>query len=66
VLVCENHPRALALRYDMATFAVTTERVPIDDARLTPVWGDSVTRITFTARQPAAQGNYEITMKIVG
>jgi len=66
VLVCENHPRPLALRYDTATFAVTTERVPIDDARLTPVWGESVTRVTFTARQPAAQGNYEITMKIVG
>jgi len=66
VLVCENHPRPLAVRYDTAAFAVTTERVPIDDPRLTPVWGDSVTRIVFTARQAAAQGEYEITMKIVG
>ncbi len=66
VLVCENRPRPLAVRYDTATFAVTTERVPIDDARLTPVWGDTVTRIILTARQPTAEGNYEITMKIVG
>ncbi len=66
VLVCENHPRPLALRYDTAMFAVTTERVPLNDARLTPVWGDHVTRIVLTARQPAVQGSYEITMKIVG
>lgn len=66
VLICENRPRSLVLRYDASRFAVTTERVPIDDTRLTPVWGDHVTRIVLTARNPDAHGSYEITMEIAG
>jgi hypothetical protein len=53
--------RDLVVEYDADAFAVETERIEIDDARMSPVWGEFVTRVLLTATNPSAQGSATIT-----
>lgn len=48
--------RDLAVDYPHADFDARIGERPIDDPRLTGVWGSRIYRITLAARQPAAQG----------
>lgn len=54
---------AAVVTYDAATFHVVTERVPIADERMGPVWGDHLTRIIFTAEQPPLQGEWRFEVR---
>ncbi len=49
--------RELLVEYDAGQFAASTERIEIDDRRMTPVWGDFVTRVLLTMNEPKAVGN---------
>lgn len=50
----------LTMSYDPALFEVVTERQAVTDARLTPVWGDHVTRISLKARKQALNGQHTV------
>ncbi len=47
----ERRNRDLLLDYDPALFEATVEQQEIKDGRLSPVWGDHVTRISLKARK---------------
>lgn len=53
--------RDLLVDYDAGMWRVETERIPIDDTRMTPVWGDHVTRILLHATSPSRSGTYRLT-----
>jgi hypothetical protein len=50
----------LLLTYDASLFEVTTEQQEIKDSRLSPVWGDHVTRISLKARSQALTGKHSV------
>ena len=51
------------LLYDAARFAANVETKPIDDARLAPVWGERLFRITLTARGCATKGRHRLVLR---
>ena len=46
--------------YDGAQFAVSQKRIPIDDERMSPVWGDGLNLITLRAVSPPRKGAFEM------
>ena len=66
LLRCAGPGRALDVRFEPEAFTVEIERIEIDDARLSPVWGDRVSRILLHATSPAAQGQWTLTMAPAG
>lgn len=62
VLRCTGEQRALDVRFDPSVFDATIERIDIDDARLSPVWGSHVSRVLLRVVSPAAQGDWTLTM----
>lgn len=66
VLRCTGVRRPLDVRYDPAVFNAEIERIAIDDTRLSPVWGDYVSRIQLHVSAPAAQGDWTVTMSAEG
>jgi hypothetical protein len=62
LLRCASPPRPLLVEYDAALFTPTVEPITITDERLLPVWGDRLYRVLLTARQPAAEGRWTLTM----
>lgn len=63
-LLISSQTRPLLVQYDAALFMATLEAVPIDDSRLSPVWGDHVTRIVLTMISPVVAGQYALRMRI--
>jgi hypothetical protein len=55
--------RDLLVDYDADRFEVATERIAIDDRRMTPVWGEFVTRILLTMTEPLAEGTATVTAR---
>jgi len=49
--------RDLLVDYDPGQWNVTTERIDIDDTRMSPVWGDFATRVLLTMNEPKAEGS---------
>ncbi|MDQ3540054.1 MAG: heparinase II/III-family protein, partial [Chloroflexota bacterium] len=54
--------RDLVVEYDADQVSVATERIDIDDRRMTPVWGEFVTRVLLAMKDPQAAGS--ITLRI--
>jgi Heparinase II/III-like protein len=50
----------LTITYDPALFEVVAEQQAITDGRLSPVWGDHVTRISLKARQQGLKGRHTV------
>jgi len=48
--------------FDPELLSVTTEEIPIQDEKLSPVWGSRLTRILFYQRTPPLQGSLEFTI----
>lgn len=46
------------LTYDAARFTLHTEQKELTDKRLSQVWGETLCRLSFTARQQTEKGNY--------
>lgn len=63
VIVRKEHVQAI-LTYDKKRFQVLTERVEIDDRRLSNVWGESVTRVTLVAKEVEKKGKYEFKIRL--
>jgi hypothetical protein len=61
-LLCATPTRPLAVRYDPDVFVPAVETIPIDDARLRPVWGDRLYRVILAVQNPSAQGRWMLTM----
>ena len=55
----------LQVAYDPDVLTPTIEPVPINDKRLSPVWGRGVTRIQLATRRPAARGEWTLTMTAI-
>ena len=53
--------RDLLVDYDTDLWDVETERIAIDDVRMTPVWGDFITRILLHAKTPSKTGSFSVT-----
>jgi hypothetical protein len=53
---------SFVLRYDAARFDATTEEIPIDDARLRPVWGDRLARVVLVAKDRVLRGEQHIAI----
>ncbi len=51
-----------AVYYDARLFRARGEEIVIDDERMRPVWGDSLTRIVLEADEPPQQGNLMFTV----
>ncbi|NIG53339.1 heparinase II/III family protein [Chitinophaga sp. Cy-1792] len=60
VLVIKGNGNDLVVNYDPALLEVTTTQQPIDDPRLSSVWGNSVTRISMVAKKQQLRGKYTI------
>lgn len=54
---------AATFSYPADIFSVTTENVPITDSRLRPIWGESLTRVVLTAKNPATSGTWEFSVR---
>lgn len=50
----------LLITYDPSLFEVATEQQEIKDGRLSPVWGDDVTRISLKSRSQALSGKHSV------
>jgi hypothetical protein len=49
--------------YEADRFALTTEQVTITDTRLGGVWGEGLTRLVFTLRDPSLEGSYAFRIR---
>lgn len=57
-----NHVNAVLL-YDAALFDLTVEPLELTDSRLSNVWGNTIYRLSFKAKQQTKKGNYSFTIK---
>ena len=48
------------ISYDSALFSASVESLPVDDSRMTPIWGSEVFRITLHADNPPQSGSWSI------
>ena len=51
------------LIYDAAKLAVTVEEIPINDARMGPVWGKRLSRILFRTSNPPQQDTWALAVR---
>lgn len=51
------------ITYDKGAFTPTTETIGINDTKLSNVWGNSVCRVSLTAKNLSKKGNYTFTVK---
>jgi hypothetical protein len=50
------------IKYDKNKFSAASEEIKINDARLSPVWGNKVYRVTLTANDKKLKDNYKIEL----
>lgn len=62
VLRCAAPTRPLRVTYDAAALMARVEEIKIDDARLSPVWGERVYRVVLEARRLEARGRWRLEM----
>lgn len=57
-----NGDASVTMQYDPKIFEYTLESVPIDDNRLSKVWGNTIYRLVFKAKQRQLKGKYSFTI----
>ncbi len=62
LLRCAGRDRPLEVRYDPDLFTVRVETIPVEDARLRPIWGERVYRAILDARDPQPRGAWTLLM----
>jgi hypothetical protein len=62
-LRCAAPGRSLLVSYPPETFGARVEEIPIEDARLKPVWGERVYRVILDVRAPVQEGSWRLTMR---
>lgn len=58
---CNN--QTVSLLYDKKQFEASTEKLAVEDPRLSKVWGDEVIRISLKAKKVTSIGKYRLTIK---
>jgi hypothetical protein len=53
----------VCLEYDGDWFEAASERITIDDERLSPIWGDHLYRILLRLKQPTAEASWTMHIK---
>lgn len=61
-LTIETDGSKVTLAYDARAFDLVLEPVQMKDQRLERIWKDGLTRVTLTAKRPAASGRYRYTV----
>ena len=56
----QGETASMVITYDPAVFEVVTEQQEVNDGRLSPVWGDHVTRISLKARKHDLKGRHQV------
>ncbi|PYP79167.1 MAG: heparinase [Gemmatimonadetes bacterium] len=51
------------IRYDAARFDVTSEEIPIADARLLPVWGNRLARVVLVSKDKSLRGEHHLSVE---
>ncbi len=59
-VLLDSGERKVLLRWEGAELTAAAEFVPIDDAKLSPVWGNGVWRIVLHAEHPARAGEVRL------
>jgi hypothetical protein len=55
--------RVYEISYDPKKFGVVAELKEVKDGRLMPVWGNSLIRLVFTAKDNSLKGQYQLVVK---
>jgi len=63
VLLSGGSAPAHVLLYDPKLFVAAVEERAVDDARLRPVWGETLTRIVLTARGASPRGFHRVVVR---
>jgi hypothetical protein len=58
-----RHSGVGSLTYDAATFSAHVEEQPVTDERLGQVWGEKLSRILFTAKNPPSQDTWTFQIR---
>jgi hypothetical protein len=59
----QDPSRIYEMTYDPEKFNVVAESKEVTDGRLMPVWGNSLVRLVFTAKDKSLAGKYQVVMK---
>ena len=65
VITIDVNGEKAALNYDKNLFEVTMETIPLNDPKLSNVWGSEIYRITLTASQQTQKGKYTFTVSSI-
>jgi hypothetical protein len=63
VLLSGGSAPAHLLLYDPKLFVATVEERAVDDARLRPVWGETLARIVLTGRGTSRRGSHRVVVR---
>ena len=55
--------KTVSIDYDEQRFDVTFEPILLEDERLRAGWGDRLTRMVFTSKQPRLSDTFTITIR---
>lgn len=58
----EKDGKKMMMDYDASVFSVTVEPIPQTDKRLSNVWGDTIYRVSLTAKQTSIKGKYHFVI----
>lgn len=58
----EKDGKKMVMAYDASVFSATVEPIPQTDKRLSTVWGDTIYRISLTARKTLLKGKYHFVI----
>jgi len=64
-IILKSAGGSFAVEYDGAKFTAISEEIKINDARLSPVWGNRVYRIIMTALDKNLKGRYEVDLSLL-
>ncbi|MFB9459950.1 hypothetical protein [Streptomyces antimycoticus] len=62
-VVSPSAGRGLILGWNAGAFTASVETIPLTDPAFTRVWGPAIHRLVLTARRPATEGEYTLTVR---
>ncbi|MCH5716165.1 hypothetical protein [Niabella hibiscisoli] len=61
-MLLEKNNQKVALHYSKAIFNVLVDKIPLDDKRLSNVWGSEIYRVKLVVKSPRLKGKYSYTI----
>lgn len=59
-VILQKNGQTLTISYDTGELAPSVEKIPLDDKKLSKVWGDSLYRLSLTGKKMPQEGSYTI------